>query len=99
MPDQKVEDLRKKNRDAFWLRLILIIALLVPIVATFLFPPRLLPGLFWFWFLLLVSFWVVWLVISRYAQKTADEAEPEIHTLAEEPEPVRELMDVQLAEE
>jgi membrane-associated protease RseP (regulator of RpoE activity) len=98
MPDQRTEDLKNSLRSSFWLRALMVALMLLPVVALFLFPGRLLVGVFWFWVLMLICFWVVWLLMARFGQKTIA-TEPEVHLLADQPEPIREVMDIQLAQE
>ena len=88
-------------RTAYWLRLILIMVLLLPMAVFFLFPGgTMLAVALWFWSFLLFSLWVIWLAWERYGGTVRKAAEPEEpHLLAEEPEPIREVMDVKVAVE
>jgi membrane-associated protease RseP (regulator of RpoE activity) len=89
-------------RTTTWLRLVLLLAILVPLAILFLFPgAALLVGLSWFWLLLIFSFVIIWLVLGNSAEVAVAGAKSEVHVLhpAEQPEPVREVMDVRVAVE
>lgn len=87
------DDLKHKLRLASWLRIVLLLMLLLPILVLFFVPSGpLLAGVFWFWLLLLLTFWLVWMFFGR-AQRTAA-LEPEQRLLTEEPAPIHEVMDV-----
>lgn len=88
------------QHDQFWLRLLWILLLLLPLAILFLAPGGgLLRGGIWFWVVFVVSFWLVRLVLG--APKEAKAAGPEIRMLEtkEEPGAVREVMDVNVATE
>lgn len=96
--------MRGRIRQEAWSRLLLILAVLLPLAVVFLLPGG---GLFfggmWFWLALLLCFWFVWLMLG-----TPDDAEaaavpgpagPRVLTAEEQPNVVREVLDVRLATE
>jgi len=88
-------------RSVVWARLLLILALLLPLVILFLLPGgALVRGGPWFWLVLLLCISVIWglLAPSPRAAERAPEPAFQVLPLAEEqPEVVREVMDVGLA--
>ncbi|MDB6109270.1 MAG: Peptidase, partial [Pedosphaera sp.] len=93
--------MRNKLRTATWLRLLLILMALLPLAVMFLLPGgSLLAGVVWLWFILAVSF----LILSSYLRRsrvaeTVPEAEAHLLYEADQPDPVREVMDVRMAME
>jgi membrane-associated protease RseP (regulator of RpoE activity) len=89
-------------RTLVWARLLLILILMLPLVTLFLLPGgALVRGGPWFWLVLMLCFWVIWALLvpsPRAAQRTA---EPQFKMLPpeEQPEVVREVMNVRLAME
>lgn len=82
--------------DAAW-RLLLILTLLLPLTILFFLPAGgFLHGGFWVWVVMLISFWLIFSMLG--AREVAAE-EPEARTLseAEQPEAVREVMNVRAA--
>ncbi len=89
-------------RTTTWLRLVLLLALLMPLAILFLLPGgALLVSVIWFWLLLIFSFLIIWMVLGSSAEAAVAQPKPEVHVLhqAEQPEPVREVMDVRVAVE
>lgn len=95
---EHAEDLRAKTHG-HWLRLVLIIVLLLPLITMFFIPlGPLSAALFWWWFFLLVSLWIGWRLLAR-SGKAAAVSKPDEHLLADSPAPIHEVMDVQAAVE
>lgn len=82
-------------------RLIILLVLLLPPVLLFLLPSGSMMGVIWFWLLLLISFWLVWMVIGspRAENPGLLESVPRMLHENEQPEAVREAMDVRIATE
>ena len=60
------DDLKHKLRLASWVRLALALLLLIPIIVLFFLPSGpLLASVFWFWLLLLLTFWLVWMFFGQ----------------------------------
>ncbi|MDB6022703.1 MAG: Peptidase [Pedosphaera sp.] len=97
---ENTQTLRHKIRSSFWLRFVIVLALLLPVMVLLLMPGGpLLAGVIWFWMLALLSFWVIWLVLGRAGRKARAAVQPEEHVLNFQPEPIREVMDVKVAVE
>lgn len=89
-------------RTALWLQLLLVLALLLPLAILFLLPGgSLITGGLWFWLLLLVCFWVIWMIVAPRAEAAVEtpEMRPRMLHEQDQPESVREVMDVELATE
>src|SRR5262245_5603342 len=83
-------------------RLLLILAVLLPLVILFLLPGgALVRGGPWFWLALLLCFWVIRALLGPTPRAAESAAEPAFQMLPpeEQPEVVREVMDVGLATE
>lgn len=94
--------LRNRSRGATPLRLALLLLLLLPLAIVFLLPSgALIRSGFWFWAFLVFSFWIIWSLLRRTDRTMSPVPEPEAHPLyhPEQPEPVREVMDVRVATE
>ena len=100
--------MKNEIRNAVWARLLLILALLLPLAVLFLLPGGgLLGGGLGFWLVLLLSSWLIWMLIGRSrtcgvgAQDPTETAEmgPRMLNPDEQPDPVREVMDVRVATE
>jgi membrane-associated protease RseP (regulator of RpoE activity) len=95
--------MKNETKTDTWSRLLLILALLLPLIILFLLPGR---GFFyggiWFWFALLLCFWLIFSILGRPMEEMeqAQQAQ-EPRTLAEpdQPEAVREVMNVRIATE
>lgn len=97
---QHIEDLKHRARLFSWLRVALLLLLILPLVLVIFLPGGpLMAGIFWFWLLMLMALWGVWVFLSRSNHRTREAYQLEQHTLTEEPESIREVMDVQLAVE
>ena len=89
-------------RTVVWARLLLILALLLPLVILFLLPGgALVRGGPWFWLVLLLCFSVIWALLAPSPRAAGRAAEPAFQVLPpeEQPEVVREVMNVRLATE
>lgn len=92
---------RQRMRTAAWLRALMILMVLLPLAILFLVPGgSLLAGVIWLWFFIGVSF----LILSAYLRRPqvageGPEAPPHILYEADQPGPVREVMDVRMAME
>ena len=90
-----------REEDAWW-PLLLVLFLLLPLTMLFLMPGH---GMYfaavhWFWFTLLITWLVMWLVFgSMGARGAVEEPEPRILPEADQPETVREVMNVTSATE
>src|SRR5258708_509460 len=91
--------IRHKLRTGTWLRLLLILMAVLPLAVMFLLPRgSLLAGVVWLWFIMAVSFLFLasYLRRSRVADRVS-EAEPHLLYEADQPGPVRDVMDVRMA--
>lgn len=89
-------------KSSFLVQLVVILVLLLPLIILFLLPGgALIPGTFWFWLILLFCFWVIWALLTPASAARSQAAEPEPRMLApeEQPETVREVMNVRFATE
>jgi membrane-associated protease RseP (regulator of RpoE activity) len=89
-------------QNAVWVRLLLILTFLMPLVILFLLPGgTLVRGGPWFWLGLLLSFFVIRSLLMPSRKVAEKVAEPKFQMLAPEQQQnvVREVMDVQLATE
>ncbi len=88
-------------RRELWSRLFLILAILLPLMILFLMPGGSLLGGGWFWLVLLLTFWFVWAAIGTPQEVPPVSKEPEMRMLSpeEQPDAVRNVMDVRLAVE
>ena len=85
-----------------WSRLLIVIAVLIPLAVLFLIPG--LPAfssIFSFWLLLLLCFWLIWAMVGTQESTTVDTAPagPRMLHEEEQPEAVRDVMKVQVATE
>jgi len=87
------------TRSELWFRILLILVLLLPLVVMFLLPSgSLVSGGLWFWLALLLCFWIIWaLLVPTAESENVVEPEPRILQADEQPEVVRDLMNVRLA--
>jgi membrane-associated protease RseP (regulator of RpoE activity) len=102
MNDRLQKSMKEEMQTEVWLRLLVILVFLLPLAMLFLLPGGgLLTGYIWFWLLLLLCFWVLLMMlgptpgVSRGIQRL----EPRTLPADEQPESVRELMDVRAATE
>lgn len=84
-----------------WSRLLIVIAVLIPLAILFFLPgvPAL-TGMVWFWILLLLCFWLI--LTMAGTSEEADEVasrQPRMLHEEEQPQAVRDLMDVRVATE
>lgn len=86
------------------MRILLILSLLVPLIALLLLPggTMLSEGL-WFWLILLMCVWMLWMMLAAgREEKTPQDVEqagPRMLGVEEQPDTIRELMDVRIATE
>lgn len=94
--------MNNQARSALWIQLLLVLAVLLPLVILFFLPipGGSLIGVAWFWLVLLVCFWMIYFLFSSPA-KTVQPPASEPHSLPqhEQPEIIREVMNVRFAEE
>lgn len=92
--------MRTQIRGTMWLEILLVLALLSPLVVLFLQPagPPVQGGL-WFWFVLLLSFWLISASLGWPARPAAAAPEPRPVPEGEQPGVVRETMNVHAAVE
>lgn len=89
-------------RGALWFQLLVTLVLLLPLVVLFLLPGGgLVTGGLWFWLVLVLCFAVIWVFLAAPAEGAADapETRPRMLQEQDQPEVVREVMDVELATE
>jgi membrane-associated protease RseP (regulator of RpoE activity) len=91
------------RRRSVWFRLLVILAILLPLIILFLLPTGALVGggLLWFWIVLAVCFAIVWMLLGspQDAREPAEETGPRVLSAEDQPAAVTEVMDVQLATE
>ena len=90
-----------RERPAVWVRLLLILAFLLPVLLLFLLPGGGLMAAHWFWFVLLLCFLVLLFMVGGPVEATAVAQQPErrMLTAEEQPEGIREVMDIEVATE
>lgn len=91
-----------RERPPVWVRLLLILAFLLPVLLLFLLPGGgLITAVHWFWFVLLLCFIVLLFMVGGPSEATAVAQRPERRMLAaeEQPEGIREVMDIEIATE
>ena len=105
--------MQEDRSSLFGMRLLLILCVLVPLLALLLLPGgTLLSGGIWFWLILLMCIWMVWMMLAAgriepaTSKSAATENDSEIEPIGprmlgvqEQPEVIRELMDVRVATE
>ena len=99
---QSNEETREaEKQENTWWHLLLVLCLLLPLAILFLLPGG---GLFfgggWFWLTLLLTWLLMWMVLGRSRRReTAEEQGPRMLHEPEQPEAVREVMNVRFATE
>lgn len=95
--------MKSETKNETWTRLLLILLLLWPLIILFLLPGGgFVFGAVWFWLALLLCLFLIWLILGRPRDETermAEAREPRAVPEPEQPEPVREVMDVREATE
>tara|TARA_R110002072_G_scaffold303089_1_gene493109 strand:- start:3667 stop:5007 length:1341 start_codon:yes stop_codon:yes gene_type:complete len=95
--------MNETKSSVIWLQVLLAICLLDPLVVLLALPGgTMLTGGLWFWLILLMCFWMVWMmVVSSTVVATAElqPTGPRMLPPEEQPELLRQLMDVQIATE
>ncbi|MCI0419130.1 MAG: site-2 protease family protein, partial [Acidobacteria bacterium] len=89
-------------RSDDWSRLLLILVLLSPLAIMFLLPGGgLLTTVVWFWMGAMLTLCVLWMLLGGPPEDTWEvkAAEPRVLHEGEQPQPVREVMDIQAATE
>lgn len=90
-------------RQNTWLRLLLVLAILMPLMLFFLLPDGpLMLGAAWFWLILILCFALIWGLLGRPAEPetgVALSAGPQMLLPQQQPPVVQEVMDVRLAAE
>ena len=99
--NQSDEIRRAEKEESTWWHLLLVICLLLPLAILFLLPGGgLFAGGMWFWFTLLLTWLLMWMVCGGAAKREpAEEQGPRMLPEPEQPETVREVMNVQIATE
>lgn len=94
---ERMQSVRQRMRNIFWLRLVLTVVLLLPLLILLALPAGTLTvNILWFWLMLLVLFGAAWFVLHRSARSaTLDDVRP----LDFAPDAIREVMDVKVAAE
>ena len=89
------------RRSSLWMQILLVLALLVPVVVLLLLPGgTFLTGGLWFWLILLACIWLIWMMVAPMeAPEDTEEAGPRMLSEAEQPDVVRESMNVRVATE
>ena len=90
-----------RGEDAWW-HLLLVLFLLMPLTMLFLMPGHGMhyAAVHWFWFTMLITWLVMWLVFGGIGARGAvEEPEPRVLPEADQPETVREVMNVTSATE
>ena len=90
-----------EKQENTWWHLLMVLCLLLPLAVLFLLPGG---GLFlgggWFWLTLLLTWLLMWMVLGRAASREgAHEQLPRMLHEPEQPEAIREVMNVQIATE
>ncbi len=83
-------------------RLLLILLLLLPLIVLFLLPGAgMMLGGFWFWFVLMLCFLLIWSLLGAPVDQpqAGIELEPRMLSESQQPEAVREAMNVRIATE
>lgn len=96
------EHVKGPIRGEPWGRLLLLLAVLLPLAVVFLAPGEaLLGGLVWFLLVLVIVAWAAWATLGPPATPGSREGDPDLRLLleAEIPEPVSEVMEVRLGTE
>jgi Zn-dependent protease len=99
--------MRTEQRNLFWLQLIWILLLAIPLVLILALPGgTMLTGGMWLWMMMLLLIWVVWSLVAGTMQseaasveKSAEDLGPRMILPDEQPSLIRELMDVRVAQE
>lgn len=94
--------MKRSTEVATWSRLLLVLAFLLPLAALFLLPGvGMLAGVHWFWLVLLLCFFVILLMAGGPASPATEPSgtQRRMLPLEEQPQEVRELMDVEIATE
>ena len=92
------------RRNALWLQILLVLALVGPLVVLLLLPGGTwLTGGLWFWLILLMLVWMLWTILAAPAERAAEQppAETGLRMVfpEEQPSAIREVMDVRVATE
>lgn len=94
--------MKKEIRTQSWLRLLLILACLLPLTILFLLPGGgLMAGGLWFWMLLLLCSWMLLVMLGTPSEQVEETSVPETRALPdrEQPQPITEVMEVKAATE
>jgi membrane-associated protease RseP (regulator of RpoE activity) len=93
--------MKNRYRNNFMARLLLVLAILLPLAVLFLLPGRaLFAAGFWFWIVLIFCFWIIWTMLRGGERAQArPEPGPAKIPLDEQPEPVTRVMNVRVATE
>ncbi len=93
--------MNRLRRD-FWFQLLVILLFLLPVIVLFLLPGSALVATCpWFLLALLLCFFMMWMIFSTFASEPQEQVKPQprILDMAEEPEVIKEVMNVDLATE
>ena len=100
MGDTTQKAMRDRIRHDLWSRLLVILGFLLPLAVLFLLPGGApLNALRWFWMAVLFTIWVSWMLLGVPPERTPEleRMEPRVLREEEQPEPVKEVMDVRAA--
>ncbi len=93
--------MKNEIRTQSWLRLLLILACLLPLTILFLLPGGgLMAGGLWFWMLLLLCLWMLFVMLGTSSEQVEETSVAEPRALPDrEPQPITEVMEVKAATE
>lgn len=94
--------MKNEIRTQSWLRLLLILACLLPLTILFLLPGGgLMAGGLWFWMLFLLCFWMLFVMLGTPSEQVEETSvvEPRALPDREQPQPITEVMEVKAATE
>ncbi|MEW5976350.1 MAG: site-2 protease family protein [Acidobacteriota bacterium] len=94
--------MKNEIRTQGWLRLLLVLACLLPLTILFLLPGGgLMAGGLWFWMFLLLCFWMLFVMIGTPSEQAEGTSVEELRSVpdSEQPQPITEVMEVKAATE
>jgi len=100
MEDITQKGMKDRIRNDLWARLLIILGFLLPLAVLFLLPGGApVNALLWFWMAVLFTISLSWMLLGVPQESTRDpeRIEPRVLREDEQPEPVRQVMDVKAA--
>lgn len=99
MPNKRPNEPPNERPSPWWMQVILVLLLVAPLILLLLLPGgSWLTGGMWLWIILLLCLWIIWMVAAPMPMaEEAEEVGPRMLSEAEQPEVVRELMNVRMA--